>query len=318
MKISMYNEQQKLEYISQEKTNEKILTSRFKQFAQHEESHNKDLCEMSVDELKSVFAALNIVTPQTRLNTKSLISGYIDWCIQTKKTNKENALKLLSVNDIASPNAIKMKMLESPIQVEKVLNTIFSSEYCRDYPNKAILSKLIFWLFYSGVPEMDIQVLKKNSIIYDKKIIISPTQNNAIYYEVFDEVIPLWKAFVNIDEIEYEAVGKGFGRSNKLVNNDYLFRQFDNKKADDEHIQAHVFRSYLRRMFVNYQEETGIYLLVSATNMSLSSFFYRLYISGKTDKQIRKEISTLCDGNRNKASGMFRNFLEWRSCFYGK
>lgn len=311
----MYNEYQKIEYIFQQPENtQKKLTNRFKQFAKYEERYGKDLCEMSIDELKSIFPSLNIITPQTRTNVKSLISSYIDWCIYTKKTDKENSLKLLSIEDIASPNVFEIKMMKSPKQAQEILDIIYPEEYRNNYPNKAILNKLIFWLFYSGVPDKDIQVLKKGSIDYDKKIVHSPTQVGVIY-EVFDEVLPLWEKFVDINEIEFESVGKRLGHSSKLVENDYLFRQFDNNKGN-EHMQRHLFRNYLHRMFINYQKETGIYLLVSMSNMTLSGYFYRLYISGKTDKQIRKEIYTLNGSNKNKASSMFGNYKEWRRYFY--
>ncbi len=314
--MTMYNESQKLEYIAYAEKNEKILTNRFKQFGKYEELYKKDLCEMNIDELKSVFSALNIVTPLTRLNTKSLINGYIDWCIRNHKTNKPNALKLLLTDDILSTNALETKMLKSPEQVRVILEKAYGKDDNNIYPNKIVLSKLIVWLFYSGISENDLQELKKDSIDYNRKIVYSPTQVNVVY-EVFEEVIPLWQQFVNLNEIEFTGVRGSTSRVHTLIDNEYLFRQFETNKINKhEHMQPHVFRSYLRNVFVKYQEETGIHLLVSISNMALSGYFYRLYISEKFDIEIKEEIFELNGTNNIKATSMFDNFLEWRKYFY--
>ncbi len=310
----MYNKPWKKEYISQEKTNEIALSALFKRIGVYEERYGKDLCEMNLEELKSVFIALNIISNQTKLSFKSMMIGYIDWCISTNKTSRENALRLLNVNEIVSPNAIETGMIKSPEEVSEILEKAYPQDYRTLFPNKAVLSQLIFWLLYSGLKDDEISLLKKDDLDIENKTIKSPSREN-ITHRAFNEVVPLWERFMDIDTIEFEAIGRGAGRVNKLVNNDYLFRYFGNK-VGEEHINRQVVRDYLHTLFVKYQEATGMHKMVSITNMGTSGYFYRLMMSARSDEDVKNIMLNFYGSNKGKAYSQFNNYRDWRRYYF--
>jgi hypothetical protein len=310
--MSMYNEEWKNEYIFYEGINPQYLKNQFLKLSKYEQRYEKDLCEMSMEELQSALTSLNIVSHQARLNYKSMINAYIDWCIKTNKTSRQtNPLRLLSAKDIASKNAYESRMIKSPEQVRELLEIAYPDRV--EYPNRTLSSELIFWLFYSGVSRKDIHLLKKDSIDYDKCCIISPTQNNKIY-NVFSDVVPLWKNYILVDCLEVQQ--DRFERTvyKPLQMNEYLFRQHTSKASPN--MSYDYFKFNILKTFKQYQEETDIYLLVSIHNIIQSGYFYRLYTSQQSDEDIRNQVWREHGNIESKAYVVWNAFLEWRNYFY--
>jgi len=319
----MYNEDQKLEYISFEATNSRTLTRYFNRIAPREEFYDKDIADMSEEELKESLLSLNIRSITSKGHLISLIRAYINWCIENKKTENKNVAYNIKPEDIDSKHAIKIQMLRSPEQIRYILNTVYNPDIYK-YTNRAIQNKLVFWLIYCGLRITELSSLKKTDINYDKKIVINPVNRNA-HYDINDEVVFLWERQTKQTYIEKGGVhNKNDVYYYELIENDFLFRPIKGNNTDTERkYSVSLLASIIIVIFRDYYEQTSEKLRISPENIRLSGAFYKLYLREINGEQITPDMMIVVLGLTPSSDSDLRlltrkyfiDYEEWKSAF---
>lgn len=287
---SIYNEQQKQEYIEFESVNSKTLTNYFKRIAAKEQEYGKDIADMNYEEAKDTITSLNIRREETRGQVISLFRGYVNWAQLNGKTNNSNILNMITAESIDSKDIIQNRMIRNPEQLQEILDN--SLDYV-NYENRAKRDSLLFWLLYSGLTVEEVKFLKKDSLNREDKIV---TTTDGRKCSVYDTVLMLWDGCCKMTYIE-----KGNGqmknsraRSNNiseyikydLVDSDYLFRAVAwNNTNDKEPMSTATLLSIVAKVF---QDIEGV--RISPTNIRNSGICYKLYLLEKDGVEITPEI----------------------------
>lgn len=93
--IVLYNPEQKMDFLNKfdeatRKTYQRVLTEAF----EYEESLEKDICNFNIKELKSFLQSLNAKTVAAVKSNASVLSSYIEYCIENGyKNNEINQMK---------------------------------------------------------------------------------------------------------------------------------------------------------------------------------------------------------------------------------
>jgi len=279
----MYNPEQKQEYIDSE-TNEKIRASLKRYFVRVESGetkYDKDIANMSFDELKETIESLGIRREESRGHLLSLLRGYVNWAVLNGKANNSVAINSITAESIDSQELIRKTMIKDPEHLKLVLDSAMDRE---DYANRSMRDELIFWLLYCGMTLEEILPLKKNDLNAEKKTI---TLENERYYDANDEVLRLWPHVSNITFIEKKN-GKGNVEEYteyELVDNDYLFRSIRGSKADESRkCSISMFRSILLNALKG-KDKT-----IPARNIKYSGIFYKIYLLESSGTKITPDI----------------------------
>ena len=100
----------------------------FKSIENMEIMFNKDICEMSVDDIITVLDLKTGTRSNTIIQTISLLKSYVDWCIQTGKVIGENNFEKISYKEIDQAQAILNKYLKDVEEFEEMCSIVYKRD----------------------------------------------------------------------------------------------------------------------------------------------------------------------------------------------
>lgn len=316
-KREMYNSSQKEEYIAHEMINATTIRQYFLRISPIESLFEKDIADMNVEELKAALTSLNVRSLLGRRHLLNIMRGYVGWAIYNKKTANENKIDNIKPEDISSNYAVRTQMLKSPEQVENILNIVAEKDYDGE-PNREIRDRLVYWLLYSGMNLEELNLLKKTDINFETKTVVSPVNSEKVY-EINDTIAELWKEFASIFYIEDAR-----GRTNELVDSDYLFRPLVRKNMENTRTFGVIqLGGITKNISKKYYEITGEYIMISPMNIQISGNFYRLYLLEEsgidiTADVIIKYIGITLEDHTQKIKMVYRyrkDYENWKEAF---
>ena len=307
---AMFNPTQKKEYIEYENKNEVPLTNYFARIYKGEIKYDKDISDMSKEELIDTLCMLNIRREETRNHLLSLLRGYIKWTKLMDKTDNDSPIDQLTGENIGRIDTLASQMIKSPEQIEEILSIVIDNgKSYQNQPNRASRDKLVFWLIYSGLRISDLMELQKTDIDYENKLVYCKKVYDSVdndgnkitrykdkEYEVNDSILYLWREYVSVDCLEHSGVIEEYG----LVNNDFLFRAVESirypyAEVEAEHLTRDVqpynsFSMILKKIFKIYSGITGEKMDVKPDSLKCSGVFYRTYAKEKGGEKYSLEI----------------------------
>jgi len=288
----MYNEETKKEYIDFEKKNPEAMRRYFQRISEKENEYNKDIYDMTKEELTDTITSLNIRREVSQSHFISLMRGYITWAKLYGKTNNENHINNITPESISSHEAIKNQMLKNPEHLQEILDNYMDFV---DYENRSKRDSLIFWLLYSGLELEEIQVLKKDDLNFESEII---TTKDGKKINIDDKIVELWRHCSRMGYVEKKNTRAEFAfkKSNvseyikcNLEENNYLFRPTVKNKSTSDVIPLTTLRGIICNLFRD-EDDNSNEIKLSPINIKNSGIFYRLSLLESSGVKITLEI----------------------------
>ncbi len=313
----MFNEQQKRSYLETLKSTatRKDIEQYFYRIKKYETPIGKDIAELNRDELRTVLTQTEIRSENSRQHMLSLLRGYVSWLRARGLGGLNSPIFDINSSFFGSTSSITKQMIRDPEQLMRIVETSVDKN---SLENRFIQEALFFKLLYMGIPIEDLPKLKKKDLHASKKTISAVSGE----YEIFDdEVIAMWKTFVNVDKLERvngkSTAKEDFGLSD-LIESDYLFRPRmpKSKTKVKEQFPVTTIKSHLNGHFQNYSKD----LLVSPTKINQSGLFYKMFSEGGpvTKERIAREFKLGDINDKNvaiKAERLLNEYYDWKIAF---
>ena len=289
----LYNESDKREYIEFESKNSDAIRRYFQRIHEKEKEYQKDIYDMSREELLDTITSLNIRREESRSHFISLMRGYITWARLYEKTKNENHINNITPESINSHGIIKIQMLKNPEQLQEILNNRLDFV---DYENRSKRDALIVWLLYCGLELEEIQVLAKDSLDYNSKIITTRTGKKIT---ADDKIAGLWEHCAKMDYLEKKnnraaAAVRKFDVSEYikqyLAENNYLFRPVSTNYYSNDFIPLATLRACIYNIFQDDSSGEKNNPKISPSNIRNSGIFYRLYMLESSGVEITPAV----------------------------
>ncbi len=326
----MYNAEQKQSFLNTiDKDNSyKSYRTAFNRTEKFEERFDKDVSDMSVEELKTLID----ICGGTRFSGTnmfiSLLKTYVDWCIQTGKTTSENNFDKIDRNDVNKTRIYLVRYLKDKTELEEMINVVFAHDF--DYNEDVdIQRELVVRLAYEGLHEQEVCVLKKQDVDFENKIIHSPVYPD-IFYIVDDKILEMINFCINQETI-HRVTKNGVEKVEKLCQNDYVLRKRSGairESASEETPNTRpVVVKIINQFCVKYNDLTDSYKDLSFAKMRESRIFHDIYNSGNEEAYIMNEIKTdIAVRNpdikvralNDRLNELRKNYYTWKEAFYSK
>lgn len=211
----MYNQDRKNKFIEEHYRSELVkaqIRNLFEALEPTELAAGKDLCELSVNEVRSALSSSGGVRKHSVERFYLAIGEYCEWCIDqgVSGVNRE----LMSIRGANTDN-VRDKMVASPADLHQCLNELFTPEREMRYDN---VYRAYCWLAFLGFQEADALRLTTNDV---------STVHGSIKYH--DDMYPLYAASTQclsncakLDEFIVKARGGDISRAR--VPGDQLLR----------------------------------------------------------------------------------------------
>lgn len=325
----MYNTEQKNSFMNTivNDNSYKSYQRIFKVIESIEQRFDKDICDMSVDELMIV---MDMKTGTRKSSTDQficLLKGYVDWCIKNgKSVTSENNIEKIIVTEIDKKSVFRSKYIKDPEELEEMISVVF--EQGAFYNDGVDIPKeLSIRLCYEGMEAEEIVNLKSTDIDFENNIIKSPIYSE-IEYLVSDHIMSLCQFCIEQKEVTYPT-NNGRVRTEKLCENNYVLKQRIGTlrgNSPDRPINAALIIRRVKEFCNIYSEATERYKNVTAGKMNESRLFHDIYLAGSDHKKYIQE-SVKCDilmrennlSDRNLYERLRQielSYLKWKETFY--
>lgn len=191
----MYNENQKMAYISGRKTESSRYFCKvvFDECEVFEKEWGADLCTQSVERLSVLVNSLFSTRVKSSVPKLILLKDYVRWCIDN---NINDARSDIFKVQIESVQILKEYMVSGPLGLQKKLDLVFDGvENC----TIDCTYRCFYWLAFAGMQEKDILDVKKDDIILSDLTI----NFNGKTYPIYREAIPTIKKAITLKEFRY-------------------------------------------------------------------------------------------------------------------
>lgn len=290
----MYNAEQKQSFLNTivNDNSYKSYVRVFNSIEDMEERFEKDICDMSIDE---ILIVLDFKTGTRVANTEqfmSLIRLYVDWCIQNGKTTSENNFEKIDAKDIDKTRIYKSRYIKNPEEFENMIKIVFNEGY--DYNATVDRPKeLCVRLCYEGMEDEEIVLLKKTDVDYENGVIHSPIYPDVVY-KVSERILYLCKYCSELEEVEYANRSASGWRAEKLCDNVYVLRQRIGSlrgNSTDKPINKVFVSRKVKEFNDAYVETVDIYKNITASKLRESRLFYQIHLSANPDQFIEDTVS---------------------------
>lgn len=285
----MFNEKQKQQFLNtvESENTYKSYVSVFNKSEPFEESMNKDVADMTLQNILLLLDVAAGKSAQSIANYRSLLVNYVDWCIREGKSIfGENNISKISYTAVDKQQSFKPCYIGSEKELEDMIATAFPHDY--DYNQEVYEDReSIIWLTYLGFERDEIRFLKKDDIDYENGMIRSPLYN-SIVYKVNKHLLEMLKRISETTEIEFSVEGRN-PRKEKLCINDYVYRPKVGKYRPIDY-DGGVGEGYVWKRCAQlnkaYEETTGIYKNLSIKTLARSKEFIDYFDSGESEEFI--------------------------------
>jgi len=290
-----------------------------------ENRFDKDICQMSVDELLAVLDLKSGTRHTTTMQFMSLLRIYVDWCINNGKVVGENNLEKISASDVDRTRVIRTKYIKSEEEFEEMCKVVYrEGAFYNETVDKQ--KELMVRLCFMGMDNDEIVNLKMEHIDHDKCEIVSPLYS-GITYTANKKIVELCDYCYKQTEFAYKG-----GRVEKFCDNDFVIRaRLSSLHNKEENTEADPMNpiNVLRKVtefFDTYYDETEIYKKVTASKLRESGNLIKAHNSGNPYNYIKTvyKNEVLCrnpDLNKRRLDASIKRMEElydtWKEAFYG-
>ena len=264
----MYNQEIKEQFLAEYDGN-RVISARpnLELISEYEERLQKDLAEMSFDEVVESVSGLNIGTYKTAAGIQSFIRSYVKWCDQFHKFKKVNLdLCSISADDIDCSKRIRELFFQSEDELIKELSSV--RPFDEGYPET--IATLLTWI---GVKQSDIASIKISNVNLEKQWVYVPDRN--LFVSFSDKIADIFRIYEKT-KVGYRSSG---GDSRPVFRDDshdrYVRKYLPKGKSSDpftsvqiKHITHHLNTVYVERD--NPPKFTG-------SNVLMSGALYRVW-----------------------------------------
>ena len=285
----LYNYNAKLKYIKYENTNPQILINYFTRVAKKEYEYDRDIAEMTAEELKETIASLKIRRSDTRAHIISALRGYASWARQNGRVRDTAAMDALDPDGFDTREINLNHMVRSPEHLRGILGE------CLDYvncPNTSVKYELYCWLLYAGLTIDEIRVLRKEAIDKERQVIVTGVREYA-YGHIEEPLVRLWEQCASMTHIEkknnrYSAENAASREYIKmeLVDNENMFRPMarGNRNIHEEYMSMVSFMTLTKKILGSREN------MISANNIRISGLYYKLYRAEREGAELTNEV----------------------------
>ena len=309
---SIYNLGQKEEYLDYV-DDKGSMRNLFYRIAQKEEEYNKDIADMSKEEVIDTLKSLGLKTRDYRGQVISLFRKYADWAKVFNKTNDNSVMQLITPASIGDNRAFKLEMIKSP---EHMADIIERGTRDAQGENRRIIMQLVLSLLYEGMIVSEIVLLEKGSL--NNNGVVS-TQRGI--YHLNDEISKLWEQCASIEEVE---VVRRRQKTMVLVQNNFLIRNVRDVNEDETkpYLPQGIYTivKKVNKTYSNYIKEKDLKL--TPMNISVSGVYYKMLIREREGIVITPEITAdnfkipySSQENKASVSSRFTNYIDWKVAF---
>lgn len=260
----MYNESQKLQFISEKGTKESIrqgFVSLFNASEKFERQFCNDLCCFSTFEMQQFCDNLTGMRSNSKKAAINRISIYLKWCIESGVSGAEYNISGVSYDELAS---FRRRMVSNPTQLQILLDKIYRpiSDMSADNMYRAM-----YWLAFSGVDIDYIKQMKGDNFDFDNMVVRFGEKEVRLY----TESIPAVKSCIELTYFRvFHPLNPAKYTEQDRIDGDLIFRGTESRPNID-----FIFDNASRKVKKANKNGT-IQCRFTYETIKLSGLFYRL------------------------------------------
>jgi integrase len=309
----MYNPQVKEKFLDTQIKNKKSRDTyeiTLGNISEFERSINKNLYDMNIEEVKSLFETLTTNTLISVSSIKSRLIKYISWAMLPSVNLSQNGLMLSLLMNIEDEDLVSVVAMENQYITAKEKDILV--EYCKNFQDKALV--MLSFRGVSGVDMSEMTNLKYSDLNFETNEIHlhglvkrrdKDTKKTVLVQQ--ERTLKLSKEEMNLLELAYKTTTYwNFKEHNRdktkpatwvtdiLVDNKYIFRKTQRKTKDDtvnEPIRTQVLMLRLKTLvkgeasdFVGIQKPQVVF-----KTLLVSGMLNELKMLGKNPNEITDE-----------------------------
>ena len=263
----MYNEYQKMRFISQYRDSDRgsigsICESIFNTFEPYEEMWGADLCTRTKEELQPVIDKMMGLRSRTKYTKLLVLKDYVRWCLVMKVDGAKD--DMLHIKEIGL-DVVRTHTVKNPMELQRYLDVICEPESLKTLDN---IYRCYYWLAYAGMEEEDILCVKSSDVDFDNMVVHYPKKYTTV--PIYKEAVAAMKNCVCLDSFVYIHPNYKKEILRHRIDGDMIFRGVRG------HITTPSMKAELSRRSKQNEEYTDLKL--SYYRVWLSGVFYRMYI----------------------------------------
>jgi integrase len=278
----LYNPSQKIEFLNYYGEGSQAYYKLFMTLKKHEERFNEDICNFNYDWIMSIFPAISGKSIGSKHTTRTLLVKYTDWALANNKSKKsDNPFTLINVKKIDNETKVKQELFGSPEHLQKVLDTVVEED---KFPS--LIIEIFAILLYNGLTEEEALDVEVDDVDFINKIVYSHDRKKSFYLS--DKLNCLLKSTIGVTYYEMPHPYAGTRKVN-LQDNNKIIRKEDRDRVIDNVSYISNLRNKLSMLRKKYYDETYETVGLSSSSLTMSGYFYRLYLKEKNGEVLNKD-----------------------------
>lgn len=277
----MYNEEQKLKFISQytkSKGVETLCLSLFNATEPFESKWNADLCTKDSESLQAMVDNVLGFKAPSRNARLTVLRQYVMWCIDNVNGSCDGMLKIKSTG----LEKVRRQTVSNPVELQKYLDDTLSPESDHTVDN---LLRAFCWLVFSGLYMEDTVKVKCTDVDFRNMVI----HYDGREYPIYKEALPSIRDCCELTQFAYFHPGYAKPAQKDRAVGVELLRSLSTASPPLEYFSSTL--SKYRRMALRAKK---IDTELSGMRIQASGLFYRMYeterAGGKVDFSEAAEI----------------------------
>lgn len=237
---------------------------------------NKDLCELSADELIAGMSDMGYRTRRTVRNEMGAILKYLDWCNKSGYYVPDfSNLQRVRADDIAIKRGMMTKLISSPAELQEIINKVKS----KDDINTDSVVLCLHWL---GLTFEEICHLKSADVDLGNSVIKNPHFGEI---KIPDELIDIFKNYAVTESVVCGKREFFADQTEYFLHRFVLPKALNGEKLGDKRIPV-MINAFKRE----YEEATGGKFQISGSNMFMSGVCWRLLQREDSGEDINDQV----------------------------
>lgn len=264
----------------------------FRSIEDMENRYEKDVCEMSVEELLTVLDLKTGTRTTNTIQFMSLLRSYVDWCLQTGKVIGENNLDKIDFKEVDRTKNVRDVYIGSVGEFENMCKVVYEKNMTYNETIE-IPKELIVRLCFEGMENTEIVLMKKDMIDETNRVIKSPLYPD-IEYHVSKHIINLCRYCIEQKEVMYSAPSRGTElRMERVADSDYVIRPrisaLRRKPETTPMSEVNILRK-VNEFSKRYYEETEYYKDLTPNKIRESALMIQIHNSKNPAQFIENEV----------------------------
>lgn len=264
----MYNREIKDRFLDEYDGNRKLgARSILEKIGEHEEFLQKDLAEMSFDEVINAIKSLDIGTYSTAFGVKTFIKSYVEWCDRSTSFKNINLeLCSIDVDDVDCSRRLSQLVFKNEDELIKELGSV--RPFDEGYPET--IATLLTWI---GVKQSEIASIRMSDVNLEKQWVYVPDRD--LFAKFSEKIADIFRVYEKT-KIGYRASG---GDSRPVFRDDsydrFVRKYLPKGKSSDPYtsVQIKHITHHLNTIYV----EQGNPPKFTGSNVLMSGALYRVW-----------------------------------------